>query len=105
MANVIRVTPEELKSSASRMEAKSQEIEIKTQQMTEIANALTGRIWSGEAQTEYIRKFNGLQDDIARMHNLIKEHVEHLHMIANEYQTTENANKDTAATLSSDVIV
>ncbi len=103
--NVIRVTPEELKARAGRMESKSQEIQTKTQQMTEMVNTLTGRIWSGEAQAEYSRKFTGLQDDITKLHKMIKDQVEHLNMIANEYQRVENANKETAASLSSDIIV
>ena len=103
--NVIRVTPEELKSAAARMESKSQEIQTRTQQMTELVNTLTGRIWSGEAQAEYSRKFTGLQDDITKLHKMIKDQVEHLNIIANEYQTVENTNKETSASLSSDVIV
>ncbi|OQA24732.1 MAG: hypothetical protein BWY61_01167 [Firmicutes bacterium ADurb.Bin354] len=105
MANVIRVTPEELKTTAARFESKAQEMKTQTQQMTELVMSLTGRIWSGEAQLEYNNRFKGLEDDIMKLHKMIEEHVEHLNIIANEYQTTENTNKETASTLASDVIV
>lgn len=100
----IRVTPEELKASATRVEEFSGQIKNQTQQMMDIVSTLTGRIWSGEAEMEYINKFNGLNDDIARLRELIAKHVEHLYTIANEYQTAESTNKETASTLASDVI-
>lgn len=107
MANstIIRVTPEELKSSAARVEEMAGQVKNETQQMIEIVTSLTGRIWSGEAETQYVSKFNGLNDDIARLIELVKKNSQHLYTISNEYQTAENTNKDTAATLVSDVIV
>ena len=104
-AAVIRVTPEELKASAARMEEFAGQVKNQTQQMIEIVTSLTGRIWSGEAETQYVTKFNGLNDDIAKLVELIKKNSQNLYAISNEYQTTENTNRESAATLVSDVIV
>ena len=104
MANVIRVTPEELKAAASRMETHADTMQAKTDQMYEIVMSLTGRIWSGEAQNEYTDRFFMLKENIIALHKLVNDHVDHLNMIANEYQSAENANMDVAASLSSEVI-
>jgi WXG100 family type VII secretion target len=104
MANVIRVTPEELKSAAGRLDAKGTEVKTLTQSMTQTVNALTGRIWSGEAQNTYVSRFKGLEEDILQLSKLISDHVAHLNTIASEYQTTETRNQEQSASLSSKVI-
>ncbi len=104
MANVIRVTPEELKTASTRMATKADEMKKYTDLMMEIVEGLNGRIWSGEAQKEYVNRFELLKQDIYELHQDVKEHVDHLNVIANEYQSAENANKETASTLSADVI-
>ena len=104
MANVIRVTPEELKAAAGRLDSKGTEIKALTQNMTETVLKLSGRIWSGEAQTEYVNRFKGLEADILKLNELIRKHVEDLNMVANEYQTTETKNLEEAGNLSSQVI-
>ena len=104
MANVIRVTPEELKSASTRMASKSDEIKKYTDLMMEIVEGLNGRIWSGEAQKEYVSRFELLKQDIYELHGDVKEHVDHLNVIANEYQTAETTNKEAASTLAADII-
>lgn len=104
MANVIRVTPEELKAAAGRLDEKSTEIKTLTTSMTQTVMALTGRIWSGEAQNQYVTRFKGLEEDILRLTKLLQDHVTHLNTIAAEYQTTETRNLEEASNLSSQVI-
>ena len=104
MANVIRVTPEELKSTAAMLQSKSAEVKTLTQSMTSTVYQLTGRIWSGEAQTEYVNRFKGLEQDILKLNDLIQRHVNDLYVIANEYQNTELLNVQAAGNLSSQVI-
>ncbi|WP_408070260.1 WXG100 family type VII secretion target [Butyrivibrio sp. JL13D10] len=104
MANVIRVTPEELKAAAGRMETHADIMEQKTNAMIEIIDTLTGRIWSGEAQKEYVSRFDTLELDITRLHKLVEDHVDHLNTIANEYQSAESSNMDVATSLTSDII-
>ena len=48
--------------------------------------------WEGEASRAYLNKFKGLEDDIQRMYNLIREHVTDLQQMANEYTQAENAD-------------
>lgn len=105
MDNVIRVNPEDLKAAAGRLADKSAAVKNLTQNMTQKVVELTGRIWSGEAQTQYVTKFKGLEDDILRLTKLIEDNVNHLNQIAAEYQSTEATNVSQAGKLSSKVII
>lgn len=105
MAGILRVTPEKLQSTASSFETTGSTIRNLTQQMTNIVTGLSGQIWSGEAATAYVNKFNGLQDDMERIHKMVQEHSKDLQEVAQQFIAAENANKELAGSLSSDVIV
>lgn len=105
MAGILRVTPEKLQSTAASFESTGSSIMNLTQQMTSIVTSLSGQVWSGEAATSYVNKFNGLQDDMERIHKMVQEHSKDLQEVAQQFITAENANKDLANSLSSDVIV
>lgn len=105
MAGILRVTPEKLQSTASSFESTGSTIMNLTQQMTSIVTSLSGQVWSGEAATSYVTKFNGLQDDMERIHKMVQEHSKDLQEVAQQFISAENANKDLANSLSSDVIV
>ena len=105
MANIIRVTPEELTAAAGRMEASGSTVENMTQQMTAKVLELTGTIWSGEAQKAYMDKFKGLEADIVKLTKMVKEQSTNLRVIAAEYASTEQTNVNGAGKLSSGVII
>ena len=102
---ILKVTPEKLQSTASSFEGTGTTVNNLTQQMTAIVTGLSGQIWSGEAATAYVNKFNGLQDDMDRIYKMIQEHSQDLQEVAQQFITAENANKDMANSLSSDVII
>ena len=102
---ILKVTPEKLQSTASSFEGTGTTVNNLTQQMTAIVTDLSGQIWSGEAATAYVNKFNGLQDDMDRIYKMIQEHSQDLQEVAQQFITAENANKDLANSLSSDVII
>ena len=102
---ILRVSPEKLQATASSFESTGATIQNLTQQMTSIATGLSGQIWSGEAATAYVNKFNGLQDDMDRIYKMVKEHAADLQTVAQEFTSTESANAELANSLSSDVIV
>ena len=67
---ILKVTPEKLQATASSFESTGSSVNNLTQQMTSIVTGLSGQIWSGEAATAYVNKFNGLQDDMERIHKM-----------------------------------
>ena len=95
MATTIRVTPEEVKSTAAQLDSKGQEITKLAASANEIVQTLSGRIWSGEAATEYTTKFNTLFN----VTKLISTMVSQLNTIAAEYEGTETRNKEEAGSL------
>lgn len=104
-AGTLRVTPEKLQATASSFEGTGGTVQNLTQQMTSIVTSLSGQVWSGEAATAYVNKFNGLQDDMDRIYKMIKEHSDDLIEMAQQYSSAESANADLANSLSSDVII
>lgn len=103
MANIIKVETSKLRSAASQFSTTSGQIKNATNAMTQAINQLTGSVWSGEAATAYINKFNGLNDEIAKIDKMINEHVQDLNDMAAEYDRAENENRQTASALTSDL--
>ena len=104
MTGTLRVTPEKLISTSNEFKAAANEVRTLTADMTSTVNSLSS-IWQGDAANAYRNKFNGLQDDIARLISMINEHVTDLNEMANIYKQAENADLNDISSLSSDVIV
>ena len=104
MANVIHVTPAQLTSAAGQFQTTAGQIKSLTSTMTSTVEQLSGRVWSGEAATAYKNKFNGLQNDINKLYQMVTKHSNHLRDIATEYQNRENENKQAASSLGNSFI-
>ena len=99
MADLINVTPEKLKATASSFQQAGKDVKKTTSDMLQLVRGISSSIWSGEASSIYLGKFNGLDADIAKMCKMIEEES-----IAQEYQLAEEQNKQVAATLKNNVI-
>ena len=104
MANIIHVSPEKLTTSASRFEQTAGEIKSLTSNMTSTVQALSGRMWSGEAATAYKNRFNNLQGDINKLYTMVTNHANHLKQIAQEYKAKETESAAEANSLSGSII-
>ena len=100
MADLINVTPEKLKATASSFQQAGKDVKKTTSDMLQLVRGISSSIWSGEASSIY----NGLDADIAKMCKMIEEESQHLTTIAQEYQLAEEQNKQVAATLKNNVI-
>lgn len=105
MTDLINVTPEKLKATASSFEQTGQKVKRTTSDMLQIVKGISGSIWSGEASSSFITKFNGLEADINKMCKMIEEEAQHLTSTAQEYQIAEAQNKQAADALKNNVIV
>ncbi len=103
MANMIKVETSKLRATASNLSSTSSQIKNATNAMTQAIHQLTGSVWSGDAATAYVNKFNGLNDEIAKIDKMIQEHVKDLNDMASEYDRAESENRQTASSLSSDL--
>lgn len=104
MEGILKVTPQQLMTTANEFNSCGTTVRNLTQSMTSLVSGLSS-VWTGEAATAYAAKFNGLQDDIERIHRMIAEHVQDLNDMAQNYESAENANLTEIEALSSDVIV
>lgn len=104
MSDVIKVSPEKLKSSAASLGSTGKSIKKTTGQMLTLVTGISQSVWSGEASGSFIKKFQGLQTDITNMCKRLDDQATHLNTIATEYSTTETANKAAAAKLKNSVI-
>lgn len=104
MEGTLRVTPEQLESTASEFSSKASAISTLT---TNMMNTVTGlsSAWEGDASTAYTNKFKELADDIQRMINMVKEHSTDLTEMAQVYRSAETANTEEAQALAGDVII
>ena len=91
MTGTLKVTPEVLKSTAQAFEQSNTQIKNTTGQMMQLISGTCAK-WEGDASRTYLNKFKGLEDDIQRMNNLIREHVKDLQQMADEYISAENAD-------------
>lgn len=94
ISRTIRVTPETLSRKAGDLDANAADVKRLTTQMTEKALMLTGRIWTGEAQTTYMTRFRTLQNTIDQYTPILQKHASNLRTIANQYETTETEARD-----------
>ncbi len=104
MDGIIKVAPEQLRTTAGEFNSQGQQVSTITGEMMNLVTGLTA-VWEGEAAQTYITKFRGLEDDIQKMCRMITEHVNDLNDMAERYSTAEIQANDLANNLSSDVIV
>lgn len=94
----------EVKATASSFQQAGKDVKKTTSDMLQLVRGISSSIWSGEASSIYLGKFNGLDADIAKMCKMIEEESQHLTTIAQEYQLAEEQNKQVAGTLKNNVI-
>lgn len=104
MDGILRVTPEQLISTAGEFSSKASVVQNLTSEMTSKVTGLSS-VWEGNAATAYINKFKGLEDDIAKIIRMIQEHSKDLEDMAANYSTAEGDAESLIENLSSDVIV
>lgn len=106
MANIseLKVTPSQLKSKAQSFQQESNKVKTTTNKMLNLINKISGATWSGDAAKAYKTKFKKLEGDMTQMHKMINEYSTDLIDIANQYESTEQANQAIAGALATDVI-
>lgn len=104
MEGILKVSPEQLTSTAAEFGACGNAVRNITTAMTDIVTGLSSA-WVGDDASAYAAKFNGLQDDINKMHAMIQEHVNDLNEMARIYSNATSSNLTEIEALSADVIV
>lgn len=88
MEGNILVTTQELMNASSDFQTRNSTINDITGQMLTLVRNLSSQ-YEGEGATSFINRFNELEDDMQRISNMIKEHVNDLQEMARIYESTE----------------
>lgn len=103
MTGNLLVTPEKLMSASNEFSTNANEVRNITNKMVETVTSLNST-WSGEAATAYQRKFNELNDDMAKIYQMINEHNMDLMEMARNYQNAEQTNTNASSPLQGNVL-
>ena len=103
MNGTLKVEPARLKAASAQFASTSSQIKSATSTMTQIITSLSGAVWSGDAASQYMNKFNGLQDEIQKIDRMIQEHVQDLNEMATQYEAAESAATQTASALQTEI--
>ena len=99
MANVIKVTPEELTQVSNNLEQLTDSYQNVVNTINTTVNDLT-QTWGGEAQASYATQINGFQDDFKELYVLLNQYSTYLRNTASKYSEAETSIKDSAKALS-----
>lgn len=98
-STIFDVTPEELETSASKIEGKTSEF---TKAYNSIYTAVSDlRVnYKGEASDTFNQRIEGYKNDFSAAEKALKNYVQFLREYATKMKTTENEIKSKASTLS-----
>ncbi|MGN1318648.1 MAG: WXG100 family type VII secretion target [Lachnospirales bacterium] len=102
MANVIRVTPEELLAAASKVESWADSYLSIYNRINSTVNDLAST-WGGEAHQQYVAQLDGFQDDFNNLYTLLNKYGSYLRDAAAKYQQAEENIKSSASSLSTGI--
>lgn len=88
-SSVIRVTPAELRSVASKVRSQSSDY---AKQYTQLLSEVDGMAaaWKGKDNTAFTTQIKGFLDDFQKMKALLDEYATFLENAANSYQKTQD---------------
>lgn len=90
MAKIIEVTPEQLETTAGRIEGLAADYKTQYEKLyTETSNMASS--WSGKDNTAFINQIDGFKDDLTKMHSLMTRYAEYLRKTAKAYRETQDA--------------
>lgn len=88
MDNKLLVTPEELNTAANGFEGQATQVKALHDEMLKKVDGLSS-VWTGTAGENYRKKFKALQKAMDTIFRMIKEHVDDLKEMAEQYQGAE----------------
>lgn len=88
MARTIQVTPEQLESTAGRIESLAGDYKTSYDQLYSETNAMAST-WNGKDNTAFVKQIEGFKEDFENMHTLMLNYAEFLRKSAKAYRDTQ----------------
>lgn len=89
MARIIEVTPEELETTATRIESLASDYQNLYNQLYSQTDSMAST-WQGKDNIAFTDQISGFKDDFAKMFELMNRYVSFLRMSAKTYQGTQD---------------
>lgn len=89
MARTIQVTPEQLESTAGRIEGLAADYKAQYDQFYSENNAMVSS-WNGKDFSAYTDQIAGFKDDFEKMHTLMLNYADFLRKSAKAYRDTQD---------------
>ena len=89
MARTIQVTPEQLESTAGRIEGLAADYKTQYNQLYSATDAMASS-WSGRDNIAFTNRIDGFKDDLEKMHTLMLNYADFLRKSAKAYRDTQD---------------
>ena len=89
MARNIQVTPEQLESTAGRIEGLAADYKTQYDQLYSETNAMRST-WNGKDNVAFTDQIAGFKDDFEKMHTLMLNYADFLRKSAKAYRDTQD---------------
>ena len=89
MARTIQVTPEQLESTAGRIERLAADYKTQYENLYSETNAMAST-WNGKDNTAFVDQIAGFKDDFQKMHALMLNYADFLRKSAKAYRDTQD---------------
>lgn len=90
MARNIQVTPEQLETTAGKIESMATEYKTQYQKLYSETDAMAST-WSGKDNVAFVQQIAGFKDDLEKMHTLMNQYADFLRKSAKTYRDTQDA--------------
>jgi WXG100 family type VII secretion target len=90
MARNIQVTPEQLETTAGRIESMATEYKTQYQKLYSETDAMAST-WSGKDNVAFVQQIAGFKDDLEKMFTLMNQYADFLRKSAKTYRETQEA--------------
>ena len=98
MADVLKVTPEELKNTAQQFKTEQNNMQTAYTAMSTAVNNLQST-WTGEASQQFKTQFESLYKNLSQSEQKMADAVDELTKAAGVYEEVENSIKSTVSQL------
>ena len=104
MTGTLKVTPEELRSTAAAFASCGSEVKNNTAQMLTLVAGICQSVWSGASSASYLNKLQALGADIEKINKMLQEQVNDLTAMAEEYERAEQEAQTAASALKNNIV-
>ena len=97
-ADVLKVTPEELRNTANQFKSNLQKMQTAYLQMSDAVRNLDTS-WNGDASEQFKIQFDNMYKNLSQTEDKMNDAVDELTKAAGIYEQVENSNKSQMASL------